>query len=169
MNGDVKATRFGKASAPMVVALVVAGITVADLAWLVPWRGDLTNVIMIPLAAVIPRESTSGDGAGRPGSDDIEYTVYVVESGKAWPKPVTIDIESVRGTRVRVKSGLKAGDRLIVDGHRRCGPGDAVKTDDATAEGAENAEVFQEKMRMSPLILQNDTLSLLSVLGVLRG
>ena len=107
-------------------------------------RGDLTNVIMIPLAAVIPRESASGDGEGRPGRDDIEYTVYVVESGKAWPKPVTIDIGSIRGTRVRVKSGLKAGDRLIVDGHRRCGPGQVVKTGDLTTKGTEDTKVLQE-------------------------
>ncbi|MCJ7544793.1 MAG: efflux RND transporter periplasmic adaptor subunit [Phycisphaerae bacterium] len=74
-------------------------------------RQDLANVILIPLKDVIPLENG--------------YEVYVVEEGKAQPRIVTLGFYT--GTSVRVTSGLKAGDRLIVGGGQRyVAPGQAV-------------------------------------------
>ena len=74
-------------------------------------RRMLTDVVMIPLRSVIPHES---------GKD-----VYVVEDGKAQSRKVILGL--IRGDKVRVVSGLKAGDRLITSGHRYVGPGQKVK------------------------------------------
>ncbi len=78
-------------------------------------RRDLKDVIMIPLAAVIPLEKG--------------HMVYVVNDGKAKAITVKIDIRSIRDDRVRIdpKDSLKAGDKLIVEGYWRCGPGQAVR------------------------------------------
>ncbi|HUT01617.1 MAG TPA: efflux RND transporter periplasmic adaptor subunit [Phycisphaerae bacterium] len=73
-------------------------------------RRTLQDVTMVPLDAVIPLE----DG----------YRVYVVESGKAVPRTVTLGF--FKGRRVRVLSGLKPGERLITVGQYYVGPGQAV-------------------------------------------
>ncbi len=73
-------------------------------------RRVLTDVIMIPLESVIPLER------GR--------VVYVVNEGHAERRDV--DLGLIRGRSVRVLSGLQAGDRLIVAGHRYVGPGQPV-------------------------------------------
>jgi len=74
-------------------------------------RRVLKDVIMVPLQAVIPLE----DGKA----------VYVVEDSKAARRDVTIGF--IKGSRVRITSGLKPGDKLIVAGHRYVGPGQSVK------------------------------------------
>ncbi len=73
-------------------------------------RRVLTDVVMIPLAAVIPLE----DGK----------VVYTVEGEEAQRREVEIGL--IKGRRVRVLEGLVAGDRLIVAGHRFVGPGQSV-------------------------------------------
>jgi membrane fusion protein (multidrug efflux system) len=73
-------------------------------------RRVLKDVIMIPLEAVIPLEN------GR--------EVYVVEDGKAQSRQVTLGM--LRGRGVQVVEGLKAGEKLIVAGHRYVGPGQRV-------------------------------------------
>ena len=93
-------------------------------------RRDLRNAIMIPLGVVIPREKRGPAGET---TTDNEYTVYVVEGDLAQPRAVRIDIGFIRGARIRVLNGLKAGDRLIVKGHRLCGPGQRVKVSNGSA------------------------------------
>jgi len=85
-------------------------------------RQDLHNVVLIPLDAVIPLE----DG----------YMVYVVQDGKAQPvENIRIDLQSIRGKRVRVLSGLSGGEILVLaPGNRMCGPGQAVRIIDQPAE-----------------------------------
>lgn len=74
-------------------------------------RRVLSDVIMIPLASVIPLEE------GR--------VVYVVDDeGRAERREVELDL--IKGREVRVVSGLSPGDRLIVAGHRYVGPGQTV-------------------------------------------
>lgn len=75
-------------------------------------RRELTDVILVPLEAVIPLE----DGK----------EVYVVEDGRAVRRNVTLGI--IRGTNVQITSGLNAGEQLIVGGGQRyVGPEQAVR------------------------------------------
>ena len=75
-------------------------------------RKSLDNAVMIPLAAVIPLE----DGK----------VVYVADSeGIARRKEVELGL--IKGTRVHITEGLAAGDKLIVKGHRRVGPGQKIR------------------------------------------
>ena len=73
-------------------------------------RRVLKDAIMIPLLAVIPME----DG----------YAVFVVEDSQAQRREVDLDI--IRGDRVQIMRGLKAGEELIVAGHRFVAPGQKV-------------------------------------------
>lgn len=73
-------------------------------------RRLLQDVVMIPLASVIPLEE------GR--------IVYVLSGDKAERREVTLGM--TRGSEVQVTSGLETGDLLIVLGHRQVGPGQIV-------------------------------------------
>jgi len=70
----------------------------------------LKNIVMAPLAAVVPLED------GR--------CVYVEENGVAAIRQVTLGFYS--GRDVQILTGLSPGDRLIVSGHRLVGPGQRV-------------------------------------------
>ncbi len=74
-------------------------------------RRVLRDVVMVPLAAVIPLER------GR--------EVYVVEDGRAQRRLVELDF--LKGREVRVLDGVQPGDLLIVAGHRLVGPGQPVQ------------------------------------------
>lgn len=74
-------------------------------------RRVLTDVIMIPLAAVIPLEQG--------------YEVYVVSDGVARRRP--IELGFIKGREVRVTKGLTAGEALIVEGQRFVSEGQAVR------------------------------------------
>ena len=65
---------------------------------------------MIPLGAVIPLEEGKA--------------VYVVEGDQAQRRLITLGF--MKGTRVYVLSGLDAGDKLIVAGHRYVAPNQKV-------------------------------------------
>lgn len=73
-------------------------------------RRVFKNAIMIPLAAVIPMESS--------------YAVYVAEDGQAQRQIVTLGI--IRGDNVQIVDGLEAGQELIVTGHRFVAPGQQI-------------------------------------------
>jgi len=73
-------------------------------------RRMLRNVIMVPLGAIIPLEQG--------------YAAYVADQGKARRRTVTIGF--LKGRRVRILSGLKAGEQLIVAGHTFVGPGQDI-------------------------------------------
>lgn len=70
-------------------------------------RRQLENVIMIPLAAVIPAEDTR--------------FVYIANDGVAERREVELGL--IRGSQVQVLQGVSAGELLIVKGHRQVGPG----------------------------------------------
>jgi membrane fusion protein (multidrug efflux system) len=65
-------------------------------------RQILKDVILIPLASVIPMENGNA--------------VYVANSSVATRRQVDIGI--IKGEDVEIKSGLKQGDKLIISGHR---------------------------------------------------
>jgi len=73
-------------------------------------RRILKEAVLVPLLAVIPME----DG----------MAVYVVNSSQAERREVQLGF--IKGDRVQVLSGLKAGDQLIVAGHRFVAPGQKV-------------------------------------------
>jgi membrane fusion protein (multidrug efflux system) len=75
-------------------------------------REVLGGVIMIPLRAVIPLENGKA--------------VYVVRNGKTIRQDVVIDMPYIDG-RVRVVSGLKGGEKLIVSGSNQLEPNRTVK------------------------------------------
>ncbi len=74
-------------------------------------RRVIKDAIMIPLLAVIPLEKS--------------YEVFVVEDGKAQPRMIVL-APMFKEMRIQVESGLKAGDRLIISGHRQVAPGQRV-------------------------------------------
>lgn len=77
-------------------------------------REMLKNVIMIPLNAVIPLEQGQA--------------VYVVDdNGRAQRRNVSVELEFIKGSKVRVRGELAEGDLLIVAGHRFVAPGQPVK------------------------------------------
>ncbi|UCC99822.1 MAG: efflux RND transporter periplasmic adaptor subunit, partial [Phycisphaerales bacterium] len=73
-------------------------------------RRILKDAILIPLLAVIPMEDS--------------MAVYVVNSAQAQRREVQLGI--IKGDGVQVLSGLKAGEQLIVAGHRFVAPGQKV-------------------------------------------
>ena len=90
-------------------------------------RRILKNAIFIPHDAIIPFETTKA--------------VYVAIDGKAVRKDVALGI--VRGAKRQVLSGLKAGDQLIVSGHRYVGPNQPIEIQEpmeATAQGPQGDE-----------------------------
>ena len=74
-------------------------------------RRTIKNALMVPLAAVIPLENGKA--------------VYVVNGDKAHRRDVELGL--IRGDKVQILSGLAAGDKLIVAGHRFVGPGQQVQ------------------------------------------
>ncbi|MDP6637464.1 MAG: efflux RND transporter periplasmic adaptor subunit [Phycisphaerae bacterium] len=82
-------------------------------------RRTLKNVIMVPLDSVIPIPREDGRS---------QYRAYVMEDGKAKQRNgLVIDLSFIEGKNVRVVSGLKADDKLIIEGHRLAGPEREVK------------------------------------------
>lgn len=75
-----------------------------------PWR-NIKNAILIPQSATV--ELAEG------------HAVFVVEGGAAQQRRV--EMEDVSGETALVKSGLKAGDRLVVTGQRSMVDGDPVE------------------------------------------
>ena len=75
-------------------------------------RQVLNNIIQIPLASVIPMETGN--------------VVYIVEDDKA--KRCDVELGIVKADNVQIKSGLAAGDKLIISGHRFVVPGQKVTT-----------------------------------------
>lgn len=81
-------------------------------------RRVLTDVIMIPLGSVIPLER------GR--------VVYLVDADDQAERR-EVELGFIKGRSVQVLSGLQAGERLIVVGHRYVGPGQPVAVVEQTA------------------------------------
>jgi membrane fusion protein (multidrug efflux system) len=136
---------------------------------------ELPDEIMVPLGAVVPRESgysayvarplatasTRGPGdpnvvAGGNGAPDghagtnggrfpdganaLAGDANVPGARRVWVaerRDVVLDPDVLRGRKVRVLSGLFPGDRLIVQGWNRVGPGDRVVDAGDPARGAE--------------------------------
>ncbi|MBN2589100.1 MAG: efflux RND transporter periplasmic adaptor subunit [Sedimentisphaerales bacterium] len=73
-------------------------------------RQILKDVILIPLAAVIPMENGN--------------SVYIANSSVAKRRDVEIGI--IKGDKVQIKSGLQKDEHLIVSGHRLVVPGQTV-------------------------------------------
>jgi membrane fusion protein (multidrug efflux system) len=81
-------------------------------------RQTLSDILLVPLRAVIPLESG--------------HVVYVVDAeSRAQRRPVKLGF--IREQEVQVRAGLEAGDRLIIEGHRYVGPGQQVKVVEQTS------------------------------------
>ena len=78
-----------------------------------------------PNAVEVPQRAVLEGPAGR--------FVYVIEDGKAAVRPV--DTADWRGDAVAIRSGLADGDRVIVDGVLKIGPGAPVTAADVTPGG----------------------------------
>ena len=78
-----------------------------------------------PNAVEVPQRAVLEGPAGR--------FVYVIEDGKAAVRPV--DTADWRGDAVAIRSGLADGDRVIVDGVLKIGPGAPVHTADVAPGG----------------------------------
>ncbi|MGH1352587.1 MAG: efflux RND transporter periplasmic adaptor subunit [Methyloligellaceae bacterium] len=78
--------------------------------------------ISIPAGEKREIVTVSKDAILKRGGADI---VYIVQKGKAMPRPVTLG-EGTEG-RVEVLSGLKAGDLVVVRGNERLFPGVQVR------------------------------------------
>ncbi len=77
-------------------------------------RSMQAGAIAIPLAAVIPRRG--------------ENIVFVVENGAAVRRVVVM--EAVAGQEALISAGLRAGERLVVEGHRTLQDGMTVQVDE---------------------------------------
>ena len=69
------------------------------------------DTLAVPLYAVI--------------SQDDENFVYIENNNKAEKRAVELGI--LEGWMIQVKSGLKAGDKVIIVGHRQVDEGQAVQ------------------------------------------
>jgi membrane fusion protein (multidrug efflux system) len=81
------------------------------IASIVFMKRQIPDAITVPLVAVLPR----GDFAA----------VFVESDGKARERPVELGI--LEGSRIQILKGLKAGDRLVIEGQRQLSDGDPVK------------------------------------------
>lgn len=86
--------------------------------------GHVDDALLVPLDAVIDEASAAVAG-GASGGAEVVAVVYVVEGGKAQRRIVEA-AETAKG-KIRIASGLRAGDKLIVVGQRRVVDGDAVR------------------------------------------
>ena len=78
-------------------------------------RRILEDVIMIPLAAVIPLENSKA-----------VYVINAETKGGETAERREVRLGLIKGRKVQVLSGLSAGDRLIVAGHRFVADGHTV-------------------------------------------
>ncbi len=82
---------------------------------------------VVPDAILVPQEAVTRDPAGNP------LVMVVGAEGKAEPRPLVLD--RAIGNRWLVTSGLKAGDRVIVEGLQRARPGTVVNAVPAGSPG----------------------------------
>jgi membrane fusion protein (multidrug efflux system) len=93
---------------------------------------------LAPEALLVPQPSVSRDLKGRAS------VLVVNEENKVERRPIEVD--RAIGNRWLVSSGLKAGERVVVDGFQRVKPGDKVDPQPADAKGAgKGAEKGAEK------------------------
>lgn len=85
-------------------------------------RRVLTDAIMVPMASVIPLER--------------DKVVFVENNGKALRRKVEIGF--IKGHDVQITSGLKAGDRLIVKGHRYVSQDQEVQVASIVGQGSQD-------------------------------
>ncbi|MGJ7556812.1 efflux RND transporter periplasmic adaptor subunit [Variovorax sp. RB3P1] len=71
-------------------------------------------------ALLVPQQAVSRDGAGKP-------TAYVVDAGHKLQQRA-LETDRAIGDQWLVRSGLQAGDQLVVDGQQSAAPGVQVKT-----------------------------------------
>ena len=105
-------------------------------------RREIKNAIMIPINAVIAMSSPTGE---------TYHVCYIVKDGKAERKTVKLGI--FKGHMVQIKSGLKAGDELIVLGAKSgVGPGQevAIRNADGTIPGTKKAGKKSDAKKATP-------------------
>ncbi|MEM6496572.1 MAG: efflux RND transporter periplasmic adaptor subunit [Pseudomonadota bacterium] len=90
--------------------------------------------LQIPVSAPrtvvsVPKDALLQGGGG--------WIVYVVKDNKAMPRPVKIG-QAVQD-RIEVKSGVAAGDKVVIRGNERLRPGQSVRPQQVNAEPANAA------------------------------
>ena len=83
-------------------------------------------------ALLVPQPSVSRDLKGRAS------VLVVNEENKVERRPIEVD--RAIGNRWLVNSGLKAGERVVVDGFQRVKPGDKVDPQPAGAKAGDKAD-----------------------------
>ena len=120
--------RLGRASAghgrllPVVIELPSTVTAVAGQTAEVTLRTRLEDVLSIPVAAVV---DPSGS---RPAVFRVEGNIASL---------VPLELGSIVGDRVVVKSGIAAGDIIVTAGHANLVSGETLEVIAASAEGAE--------------------------------
>jgi len=84
---------------------------------------------LAPEALLVPQPSVSRDLKGRAS------VLVVNDENKVERRPIEVD--RAIGNRWLVSSGLKAGERVVVDGFQRVKPGDKVDPQPADAKGGD--------------------------------
>jgi multidrug efflux pump subunit AcrA (membrane-fusion protein) len=99
-------------------------LTVADKAALAPGMFARVGLVLETAAdaAVVPREAVLVTPAGG-------RVAFVVEDGKAVQRKVTVGIEA--GGKVQVLSGLRAGEKVVIQGHEKLKDGAEVRMPEA--------------------------------------
>ncbi len=77
---------------------------------------------------LVPQQAVTRDGTGKP-------TAYVVGSDSKLQRRV-LEVDRTVGDQWLVRSGIQAGDQLVVDGQQRATPGAQVKTTPWTPKAA---------------------------------
>ena len=80
-------------------------------------RQEREGAMVVPLAAIVPRKG--------------EYYVFAVENGRAVRKRVLLG--SLIGHEAVLESGVEAGERIVVEGHRSLQDGQPVTENNAEA------------------------------------
>lgn len=95
--------------------------------------GKAENALRIPIAAVRERTRASGGIL----SDETSYYVWIADpeegvEGQYTVRAVPVSLGTRGSGMVEVRSGLKAGDRVVTEGYQSLSDGDAVVAGDQT-------------------------------------
>ena len=96
----------------------------ADLSGVDPLRIAVGKSVSLEIPVSAPREATLAPKDSLVQARGGGWSVFVVEEGKANPRPVTLGVSSAG--QIEILSGLDVGDEVVVRGNERLRPGQDV-------------------------------------------
>lgn len=96
----------------------------ADLSGVDPLRIAVGKSVTLEIPVSAPREAVLASKDALVQARGGGWSVFVVEDGKANPRPVSLGVSA--GGRIEVLSGLDVGDEVVVRGNERLRPGQDV-------------------------------------------